>query len=58
MRSPTFPKEAFERNKEQTLSSLQDLESQANFLAKREFLKEVYGDHPRGRSSIGTIKSV
>jgi len=58
MRSPTFPKDAFERNKEQTLSSLQDLESQANFLAKREFLKEVYGDHPRGRSAIGTIKSV
>ncbi len=58
MKSPTFPKEAFERKKEQTLSSLQDLESQPDFLAKREFLKEIYGDHPRGRSSVGSLKSV
>lgn len=58
MKSPTFPKDAFDRIKEQTLSSLQDLESQANFLAKREFLKEIYGDHPRGRSSMGNAKSI
>ncbi|MSR32405.1 MAG: insulinase family protein [Gemmataceae bacterium] len=58
LQSAVCPKEAFERKQKQVLSTLADLETQTDYLARREFLKAVYGEHPRGRPSMGTQNSV
>ena len=55
---PTFPQAALERVREQQLSSIADNETQPRSRAFRLFMKEVYGDHPSGRSSLGTKEAV
>lgn len=58
IRNPTFPQEAFARMHKQTLSGLEEMESQPDYLARKEFARAVYGDHPRGRPTMGTLESV
>ncbi|MCB0308190.1 MAG: insulinase family protein [Bdellovibrionales bacterium] len=56
--TPTFEPEEIEKQRQEILGQIQlSLESDAS-LAKRQFLKSVYPNHPYGNSSIGTRKSV
>ena len=55
---PAFAKDAFQRQQTILLSSLHDEETQPESVAQRAFAKAVYGSHPRGRPSLGTVKTV
>ena len=55
---PTFPKDALDRVREQELSAIADAETQPRSRAARLFMKQVYGDHPNGRPSLGTKEIV
>lgn len=50
---PSFPKDAFERLRQQQLASIADSETQPRTRAARLFNELVYGPHPYGRSSLG-----
>jgi zinc protease len=55
---PAFAKDSFQREQAQLLSSLRDQETQPEVVAARAFEAAVYGKHPRGRSPVGTVKTV
>jgi zinc protease len=55
---PAFPKEAFGRVQQQLVSDIQDNQTQPAYLAREAFQAAVYGDHPLGRPSLGTTKTV
>lgn len=55
---PIFPKEAFEREKEDLLASLENEEQQPETRAELMFHELVYGKHPYGRSSFGRRESL
>jgi zinc protease len=55
---PTFPAEAFDRHKEQQLSSIDDAQTQPEIRASDLFHALVYGKHPFGRPSYGTRATV
>jgi zinc protease len=55
---PTFPREAFEREKAQVLSEIEDLQTQPEERARQEYRSAVYGAHPYGRPPLGTVKTV
>ncbi len=55
---PAFAKDSFQRQQAVLLSSLHDAETQPELVAQRAFAKAVYGAHPRGRPSLGTVKTV
>src|SRR5690606_22916088 len=48
VRNPTFPEREFETERQRTLSGLQASLGQPQYLAERQFFREVYGDHPYG----------
>jgi zinc protease len=51
---PTFPADALERKRAQTLSELDDEERRANVRGRRAFAEMVYGpNHPLSRPSLG-----
>ncbi|MGL6074971.1 MAG: M16 family metallopeptidase [Fimbriiglobus sp.] len=50
---PSFPKDGFERMKEQQLAEIEDDESQPRSRSQAAFSKIIYGDHPFGRSVSG-----
>lgn len=51
---PTFPAEALERKRAQTLSSIDENSRRADTQALRKFRESIYGpDHPLGRPAIG-----
>ena len=52
---PAFPKEAFNRDKERLLSSIEEAETQPASKARREFYAAVYGKHPLGRPALGHV---
>src|SRR5690606_23621931 len=55
---PTFPEEAFERERARTLVGLQhDLQSPAAIVSKT-FMRRVYGEHPYAHDPAGTPESV
>lgn len=56
--TPSFPKEAFARKQAQLLSEIEDAETQPAPRASQAFAAIVYGQHPYGRSSLGTKESV
>jgi len=43
---PTFPQEELDRYKTRLISSLQSQRSNAEFMAREQFNKAIYGDHP------------
>lgn len=45
---PTFPKEELEIARKRTLSALQAALGQAGSVAERQFMSQVYGEHPYG----------
>jgi len=55
---PTFPQDAFDRQKENQLSTIADSETQPRSKARQLFNKLVYADHPFGRPGLGTKKTV
>lgn len=48
VRNPTFPETELEIERQRTLSGLQASLGQPQYLAERQFFREVYGDHPYG----------
>ncbi len=50
---PTFPEEAFSRDRERLLSALDDAERQPDAKAQKVYQELVYGKHPYGRPSAG-----
>jgi zinc protease len=55
---PSFPKEAFARNKDRLLAEIEEAETQPDARARRAFRAAVYGQHPYGRPELGTAKTV
>ncbi len=55
---PAFQRDDLKRLKENMWSELQDEKSQASTRAQNEFLKQIYGDHPLGRSANGDDDTV
>jgi zinc protease len=55
---PTFPAEAFDRQKEQQLSIIADNQTQPEIRAQELFQAIVYGDHPFGRPATGRRATV
>jgi zinc protease len=55
---PSFPKAAFARNRTRQLAEIAEAETQASSRARQAFRAAVYGPHPFGRPSLGTVKSV
>lgn len=56
--NPTFPEEELKRKKELLKGSLKQKEQDPSFIASKEFIKEVYGDHPYGRLITGTPETI
>lgn len=54
----TFPKDAFNRQKEQMLSEIAEAETLPDARAAKEYRSLVYGKHPFSRPPSGTLKSV
>lgn len=54
----TFPKEAFNRQREQMLSEITEAETLPDNRASKEYRALVYGKHPFGRPQSGTLQSV
>jgi zinc protease len=55
---PSFPKEAFARNKERLLGEIEDSQTQPDYRARQAFLAAVYADHPLSRPRLGTVETV
>jgi zinc protease len=55
---PTFPQEAFEREKARQLSEIEDDATRPEERGRQAYRSAVYGQHPYGRPLLGTIKSV
>src|SRR5690606_20702265 len=53
---PTFPEDELETEKQRRLSELRLMRSQPSALAQEAFLREVYGEHPYGRTE--TVESI
>jgi zinc protease len=56
--NPVFPEAEVTRIKDLVGGSLKQREESPSFVARRAFLKEVYGDHPYGRIVAGTPETV
>jgi len=48
VRNPTFPEDELETERRRALSGLQANLGDPQYLAQRQFLREVYGEHPYG----------
>lgn len=55
---PRFDSEPVERIRGQVLAGLRQSESNPNDIAGKLWAKTLFGDHPYGRSSEGTVESV
>lgn len=56
--SPSFSKVDFDRNKDQTITSLKYSEQQPDTVAHRIFCEALYGSEPYGHTHLGTIEAV
>ena len=55
---PTFPPNACERERAQTLVAIADGDQSPDSVATRAFYQAIYGDHPYGHPPLGTAASV
>lgn len=55
---PTFPEDAFERDRRNMLVNLQASKQKPGTIAKKAFMKAVYGDHPYASPPDGTEESI
>ncbi len=58
LNSPTFPADALERNRQMMLASLQREEQSPGGVAKKQFMKTLFGSHPYAIHSGGTKESL
>jgi zinc protease len=58
LRAPSFPADAFERERNRTLVALRAQEQSPGALADRAFHQALYGEHPYARPTLGTTASV
>jgi zinc protease len=58
LNEPTFPQDAFAREKNQILIALQGRKQSPDAIAEEAFYKAVYHDHPYSTLAIGTEQSV
>jgi zinc protease len=58
LREPTFPQDAVERRRAETLGSLRAAEDQPGYVAGRTFDATLFGDAPYGHPTQGTSASV
>ncbi len=56
--NPAFPQEEIDRVKTQRLASIQQMKSDAGYLADTRFAAVVFSDHPYGNPHSGTEKSI
>lgn len=56
--APSFPEESFNRVKKQLLIQLEQDRQNPSTLAKKEFLKALYGDHPYSHGLYGDTTTV
>jgi zinc protease len=55
---PSFPKEAFKRNQDRLLNAVKEADTEPDTVAQKAYRAAVYGKHPLGRPSSGTVKTV
>jgi zinc protease len=55
---PIFPADELARKKELVKGSLKQKEEEPSFIANREFIKDLFGDHPYGRLVEGSVQSI
>jgi zinc protease len=55
---PSFPKDAFTREKDRLLGDIEDADKQPDTRAQRVFYELAYGKHPLGRSELGRKQTV
>jgi zinc protease len=55
---PSFPDDAFERERSRVLAGLKEADAKPDSIAGREFARLVYRDHPYARRGSGTPKSL
>lgn len=58
VRQPTFPLDAFERERKRTLIGLQSLDQSPEALAEKNFSTALYGNHPYATQPLGTLESL
>lgn len=56
--NPTFPNKEFETEKELVTRDIQTEKDSPGALCQINFLTSIYGQHPYGRSQLGTLASV
>jgi zinc protease len=56
--NPTFPQDEIERKRELIKGFLKQQEEDPSFLARRAFIKEVFGEHPYGRLIEGYLTTI
>ncbi len=56
--TPSFPPEAFARQKARLLSQIEDNERQPDYRARMAYRELAYGKHPFGRPALGRTKTV
>jgi zinc protease len=55
---PTFPKDAFARQKDRLLAEIDDMERRPDARARMVYRETLYGKHPLGRPSLGRHATV
>ena len=55
---PSFPADELARKKELVKGALKQREEEPSFVAGREFIKDVFGEHPYGRLVEGGVESI
>ncbi|MEK6653182.1 MAG: pitrilysin family protein [Nitrospirota bacterium] len=56
--NPIFPQEELDRKRDRIKGSLKQREEEPSFLAGRAFSKEVFGEHPYGRLTEGSVETL
>ncbi len=55
---PEFPEAVIERERVRLMASLKEATTKPDYIADRELMKMLYGDHPYGLSSLGEINTL
>ncbi len=58
LQNPTFPEEEFTKEVSILKKSIKQMEEDPSYIALKEFLKTLYGDHPYGRPIEGLSETV
>jgi len=56
--NPTFDEKEIEKRKTLTIGSLRQREEEPSYVAKKEFIKKIFSDHPYGRQVSGSEDTI